>query len=114
MRSRQRRCQRGTIMSAVSNDGFGRMTTYSRFAGTVVTEYRTEGYYWAYPIHTSKGGFTAFKGLFPTRNEAKLYEANSLKNKRKSLPPAGLSATMTVVRLSVRRSTRASWRCSIL
>lgn len=59
----------------IANDKFGRMVTYTRYAGALITEYREDGYYYAYPIHTSQGGNTGFVGPFPTRQAAKDAEA---------------------------------------
>ena len=66
--------------SFIVNDGFGRMRTITRFNGHVLTEYREDGYYWAYPLNTSKGGNSRFKGPFNTRKDAKADE--ELKRKK--------------------------------
>jgi hypothetical protein len=58
----------------MKNDGYGRMTSYTRFSGAVTTEYRPDGYYWAYPLATSTGGYSAFKGPYASRAEAKAAE----------------------------------------
>ena len=58
-------------MSPAQNDGFGRMTHYSRAAPPICTEYRADGYYWSLPIHTSNGGNTKWVGPFATRSDAK-------------------------------------------
>lgn len=58
-------------MADIVNDGFGRVLHRSRFSGEVLTEYRPDGYWRAYPLHTSGGGHTPFKGPYPTRAAAK-------------------------------------------
>lgn len=64
------------MTAILKNDGFGRMTSYGRGMPPVTTEYREDGYYWAYPIHTSKGGHGKWTGPFLTRKMAEKNETS--------------------------------------
>jgi hypothetical protein len=55
----------------IADDGYKLMTHYSRALPPIQTVFREDGYFWAYLIHTSKGGATKFIGPFSTRDEAK-------------------------------------------
>lgn len=53
------------------NDGYKTMLHCSRFLPPFKTTFMDNAYWYCYPIHTSKGGQSAWIGPYTTRQEAK-------------------------------------------